>query len=337
MITTQARDMSDDKWKSVAKYEDHLKKGINPKKWDGKSTDWKALRDDTLNSPKVSEIPFSNIYYLFDEDNAVLSIEAFERRGNLYFECAYPEKIIIENTLKSFYDGVYKIMGERNKDEAFFSTYNERQYQTIIESGTEVFEELVYSRLLKTDIDFSNLQAIIDSNKIAQSYESKLFHNIPEELYDRFVNYMNEVIIDSNFFHPKKRVINEYTMSDLLERVKDIKEDRFPYYMYMLFENNNIAGHCSVFVNMTDNKHWIDHIGAGYTSAGRKYRGNNLAKYLKAKMYLKIQEDFPDFQYIMTDTFPWNKYMYRINEQMGFAPFMKEYNFRFTKEHLEKI
>jgi len=333
MITIQARVMSDDKWKSVAKFEDLSKKEINPKQWDGKATDWKALRDDTLNSPKVSEIPFSNIYYLFDENNTVSCIEAFERRGNLYLEYSYQEKIITKNILKS----IYKIMDERNKDEAFYSTFNERQYLAIIETGAEVFEELMYSRLLKKDIDFSKLQIIIDSNKIAQSYELKLFHNIPEEIYDRFVNYMNEVIIDSNFFHPKKKVINEYTMSDLLERVNDIKEDRCPFYMYMLFDNNNIAGHCSAFVGMTDNIHWIDHIGAGFTSAGRNYRGKNLAKYLKAKMYMKIQEDYPDFQYIMTDTFPWNKYMYRINEQMGFTPFMKEYNFRFTKEHLGKI
>lgn len=129
MITIQARDMSDDKWKSVAKLEDLSMKNIDAEQWGVKETDWKALRDDTLNSHKISEIPFSNIYYLFDENNAVSFIEAFERRA----------------------------------------------------------------RLLKTDLDFSNLQIIIDSNKIAQSYELQLFHNIPEKMYDRFMNYMDEV------------------------------------------------------------------------------------------------------------------------------------------------
>ena len=54
-------------------------------------------------------------------------------------------------------------------------------------------------------------------------------------------------------------------------------------------------------------------------------------------MYLKIQEDYPDFEQIFTDTYPWNKYMYRINEEFGFKPFQKGYTFRFTKEYLEKL
>jgi len=151
-----------------------------------------------------------------------------------------------------------------------------------------------------------------------------------------FIIFMNDVSKDVNFYHPKKKTISEYTMNDLLARVQDMKDGKEPIYMYMLFDKNNIAAYCWVYIETIDNRPVIEHRGA-FTSVGKNYRGKNLAKYLKAKMYLKIQEDYPDYEEILTDTYPWNKYMYRINEQFGFKPFKKGYTFRFAKEYLEKI
>ncbi len=80
----------------------------------------------------------------------------------------------------------------------------------------------------------------------------------------------------------------------------------------------------------------IDHRG-GLTAVGRNYRGEGIAKFLKANMYLKMLELYTDFEYIITDTYPWNKYMYKINEDMGFRPHKKICKFRFSKEFFEEL
>ncbi len=339
MKTIQAVDLTDKQWECIAKFEDALKQNTYTEKWSGQKKDPIELKNDILAGLNLSENGFSNFYYIFEGTNVKAFIEAFERRGNLYIVFDHSDIIITENDLNKMYAEINSIMKERNKHEAFFFTFYERHYAPVLKSGAEVHEELLDSILLKEDIDFPNLQKIINDNKTAHSFDLKLFHEISEEIYDRFVKYMNEAIIDANCYNSKKDDVKEYTMKDLLERVRDIKDDKCPYYMLMLFDGNNIVAHCSVFIDFDSksSSHWIDHKGAGYTATGRNYRGKNLAKYLKAKMYLKIQEDYPGFGYVITDTFPWNKHMYRINEEFGFKPYQKGYTFRFTGEFLENF
>ena len=227
-------------------------------------------------------------------------------------------------------------MIERNRSESFFHTFFERHYEPLLKLRAEIYDEPLTSRLLKKNIDFTNLKKIAESNKFAERYDLKLFREIPEEIYEKFLIYSNEVSIDSKLFHPKGIKVSEFTMDDILAIVQDFNDDEEPFYMYMLFEKENIAAYCSVYIVTIDNKYVIEHSGA-LTSVGRNYRGQGLAKYMKAKMYLKIQEDYPDYEYILTDTYPWNKHMYRINEEIGFKPFKKGYTFRFTKEFLENF
>ncbi len=54
-------------------------------------------------------------------------------------------------------------------------------------------------------------------------------------------------------------------------------------------------------------------------------------------MYLKIREDYPNFRHALTDTYPWNKYMFKINEELGFKILCEGCIFKFTKENLDKI
>ena len=106
-------------------------------------------------------------------------------------------------------------------------------------------------------------------------------------------------------------------------------------FVYMLMDDDNIAAFCSLFIRV-ENKHMVDQAG-GLTTVGRNYRGQNLARFLKAKMYLKMLDEYPDFEFIRTDTYPWNKHMYRINEEMGFKPYEKYTEMKFKKSQIEKF
>ncbi|MEO8209736.1 MAG: hypothetical protein ABI840_04180 [bacterium] len=202
--------------------------------------------------------------------------------------------------------------------------------------GAEIYSESLISKLLKKDIDFLQLAKITESNNYINNYELKLFREIPEEIHHNYLDCEKEASIGINEFRPIKRKASEYTMNDLLTRILNMKNVNEIFYMYVIFDKEEIAALCSVSIFMIDKKPFIEHTG-NLTFVRKNYRGKNFAKYLKAKMYLKILEDHPDFELILTDTYPWNKYMYKINEELGFKPYQKGYKFKFTKEFLEKF
>lgn len=336
MITVQAKDMTDEQWQSFAELLNFLRQEIYPEFWDGKDADWEEVKINHLKKVSLTDNSFSNSYYIFVDNKVIAFIDAYERRGNLYFVFNYSGKVITENIIKVILNEIKNLIKERNRTEAFFFTFYERHYEPVMKTGAEIYDEETSLRLLKKDIDFSNLKKIVDDNKYISNYELKLYREIPEEIHQKYVDYMLEVNNDKNDLHPKKRRTLDYTMNDLLTRLKDMEDRKFIFYMYIIFDKGEIAAYCSVYVLTIDGKPFIEH-GGNLTSARRKYRGMGFAKYLKAKMYLKIQEDYPDFSQILTDTYPWNKYMYRINEEMGFKVTEKGLTFRFTKEYLDKF
>ncbi|MCB0728593.1 MAG: hypothetical protein KDD00_14115 [Ignavibacteriae bacterium] len=327
MKIIDAKDLTDEQWKSVALMEEFLKTEIYPQFNDGEDFDWENVKNKVMKCLRISEISFANNYYFFDKDTAKAVLEAFERKGILYFMYDYYGLTVPVEITEMIFEKVRSVMKEKNYDQAKFHTFEERLYRPALETDAEIYEESVTSRLLKKDIDFEELKKIAEGNKSANNFELKLYNCIPEDLYERYVDYINEIYEDANEFHPKKEKPKKFTMSDLIARVEDMKDDNSPYYLYVLFDGKNIAAFCAVFVDKIDGINMIEHRG-GFTTAGRNYRGLGLAKFLKAKMYLKINEDFPDFEYILTDTFPWNKYMFSINEEFGFKPFKKGYTFR---------
>jgi hypothetical protein len=106
--------------------------------------------------------------------------------------------------------------------------------------------------------------------------------------------------------------------------------------MYLLTnDSNDIAAVCSLYTD-NDNQRVIRH-GGGITGVDAKYRGKSIARYLKSLMYKKMLAEFPDFEYITTDTYPWNTYMYRINEEFGFKSFKHGAEFHIPKATLTEF
>jgi len=189
-----------------------------------------------------------------------------------------------------------------------------------------------------------------------------------------------------NRHNPNKPVVEKRSKEELIRKLKWDKGPEDKMFVYMLMDNENIAAFCSLFIRV-ENKHMVDQAGGlttvgrnyrgknlakylkakmylkmleeypdfefirtdtypwnkhmvdqagGLTTVGRNYRGKNLAKYLKAKMYLKMLEEYPDFEFIRTDTYPWNRHMYRINEEMGFKPYEKYTEMKFKKSQIEQ-
>ncbi len=303
--------------------------------------DFYSVEDITVNDFKRKRIAFiengkskSLSEYLISENGEFTGWISLKESGDeceILFETISDE--FSDESVKTIFKTCYEFLSRFNKNKVSYWTHSERKKDIFKKAGIQAKEEGFKSRLSKEDMDIENWKEIVADNNYANDLRLVFCHEIPEESYREFLILKNEINYDMDFFNPAKPVINETTMEHLLNKIKRDREDKDPYYLFVLYDGKEIAATTSLYIEITD-KIVLNHHGA-LTAVNRKYRGKNFAKYIKAQMYLKVLEDYPDVDHIFTDTFPWNKYMYRINEEMGFKLYRHEINFEISKEFLE--
>ncbi|MEO8209738.1 MAG: hypothetical protein ABI840_04190 [bacterium] len=331
MTTTEARDMSDDQWKLYAELDEALDKKFYPHDSNVKS-DWQDLKRKRLSDLELLSDDYPNFYLFIEEEKAVGWLGIRLAGDGAEFVMDFLNEEIPNKVIMIVFEIAKQFMSERNKEEIYTYTRRKGIIDSLTKAGGIIFDRKIFVRLKREEIDIEELRRTADSISEKINYKLILYDTIHDDILDRYVEIYNEARIDMNQFNPNKPVIIQRTKEDVLKKLKWDKGPMDKMYMYMLFDNENIAGFCSLFIRET-NKNMIDQAG-GLTTVGRKYRGQNLAKFLKAKIYLKMIEEYPDFEFIRTDTYPWNKYMYRINEEMGFKPYEEYCEIKFSKEAL---
>jgi GNAT superfamily N-acetyltransferase len=302
-----------------------------------KFTDWKEFKKDRLNILIEGKERSLKEFVIFNSDKPVGFIAYKRLSGNRYefifdSECNEPSREVcrkIFEVLNSFFEN-------SDAKQICYLANKTGDIEVFKKCGIEIIENIVTSKLKKEEIDFENLKSIVESNEYAKSLDLKLFRTIPEEIFEKYIDYMNDLLKAKEHHNPEREEFTKYRKEDLLRSIRIDEEDGDPMYMFMLFDKESIAGSCKVYIEREDDGVFIQHCG-GLTGVAENYRGKGLAKFLKARMYLKISEDYPGFRHAITDTYPWNKYMYRINEELGFRIFNEGIIFKFTKSNLEKL
>ncbi len=276
-------------------------------------------------------------YILFKEEKPVAFIAYKRLSGNRYEFIFDTEYIILpEDVCKMIFEVLISFFENTDAKQICHLSNKSSDIEIFSKYGIEIIEEIVTSKLQSKDVDIEKLKSIINGNEIAKDLELKLLRKIPEEIYGRYIDYMNDILKEKERFNPERDDFVKYQYKDLMRSIKIDEEDGDPMYMYMLFDDEIIAGSCKIYIEKEDDGVFIQHCG-GLTGVAENYRGKGLAKYLKASMYLKICEEYPGFRHAITDTYPWNKHMFRINEELGFRIFNEGTIFKFTKSNLEKI
>lgn len=318
MKSIQAKDMTDDQWKSYAQFFADLNMEFYAED-SGKVKGWEELKRNIFSDLELLRDDLLCHYVFFENETAVgyLGIRLIGDGAEFVIDSIYDT--IPDRFMNPVFEIVRKYMLEKNKTE--IQSYSRRDgiINALTNAGGIIIDRKIYARIMRKDIDINELKKITDSVSEKINYKLILYNTIHEEILDRYVDIYNEARIDMNQFNPGKPEIKKRTREDVLKKLRWDKGPDDKMFMYMLFDNDKIAAFCSLFIR-EENKHMIDQAG-GLTTVGRNYRGQNLARFLKAKIYLKMLEDFPDFEFIRTDTYPWNKYMYRINKEMGFKPY----------------
>lgn len=300
--------------------------------------EWNAFKKERLNRLKELKPAYLNEFVVFDNDDAVawISYKIMNDKAEFIFDWVFNE--VPNEVLKIIFGAIYSFINEHDKRFAFTFSSDERRKRSLAKSGAEHYSELPLSKYLRNQNSENYWKEIIDANQYVKDYELVFCNRVPEIMYDDYFTFVNQYILDKNIFNPDENSFSQITKEQFLKSMNDNEEDDDePFYIYMLLDKKKIAAICSLYISKnTHGKVFLNHCG-GATSVVKNYRGKNIAKFMKAKMYLKCLNEYPDFEYIITNTYPWNKYMYRINEDMGFKDFAVEYKYKLTKEFLEKF
>lgn len=242
-------------------------------------------------------------------------------------------KPIPDSPLNAVLTEVYNFICARNEETTFYWSFNENTIEAMNRISAPLFEEMMITRISRDEMDKKFYESII-SETVITGYELKFVNNVPDEMLDKYVIMRSEISEDMAMLKPVKHESKKWTRRDIIRIAETDKLEGATMWMYMLLDRNqDIAGFCSLYID-SDNADVIRQSG-GLTAVGRSNRGKGFARYLKAMMNLKLLEENKTFKFVETDTMPWNKYMYRINEEFGFKPVRYGSEFKLTKQFLE--
>jgi hypothetical protein len=272
---------------------------------------------------------------LIDRKDVVGRFDAGVDFGILAFGFVTIYDVLQEEILEYILKGVYERMMQLKVTESYYWSFEEDINELLIKIGADKTEELILSCFEKDKANTELFKKWIEVPEHDSRFKIVFYKNLPEDLMNEYVRFVNPVFKDIDSLNPfLDRKPITITKDDLIRWNKMDKVNNNIKYYYILFnEKEEIAALTCVIINKNNTS--IIRYNNGLTAVGREYRGQGLGKYLKAKMFFKLEEDFPEFKFIHTDTMPWNKYMFKINEEFGFKPFKKGAKFRFTKEFLE--
>ncbi len=163
--------------------------------------------------------------------------------------------------------------------------------------------------------------------------ELNLLHckEIPGKYYERFAILFTTFLNDMPKENPNPRPFC-ITEEDLRHQEKWRRENKHSMYISMLLDkSDNIIGFSKAPVNCES----TEYIYQSMTGVISAYRGRGLSKWLKAALFKKLGEEYPENKYLTTDMRAVNKPIQRVNEQMGYKMVSRGHEIEISLENIK--
>jgi hypothetical protein len=281
----------------------------------------------------IKDVSYSE-YVVFLKGKAIAWIDesVWNKQQYFGFDTVYNE--IDAAMLKAVLVKFDEIMNKKNFSDSLYYTYRETIFIALKKAGAAVEEEYVISRIERKDMDSDFYKGIVSDNPL-EKWMLEYYAELPENLLEPYARCHNECLHDMFAINPYPAKLPDVTTEYIKTVMETHKKNGTTNPMYILFDDaGEIAGLCSICID-SFKKETLRHVGS-LTVVPAKYRGKGIAKYLKAKLYLKLLEENKEFKYITTDTMEWNKYMYKINNEFGFKPYRTGFSFRISRDFIKK-
>ncbi len=326
--------LSDELWE---KYYD-FQKELNLKYYENKKLDgsnWLEFKENKIKKIEFSQHEEYDECIILNENQVVGWYDRLVTPINILFGFDSVYEYLPEEFILTLFKEVYNFMLEKSKSEAFWWSYDERKLKQISSLNVEKFEDYIIYKLEKELANLKLFKSWIDDVEGKFKYHTEVYENSSEFELEKFSDLVYPILTELNLLNPvfeNRRI--KITNNDVKDMILTYEKSGFLSYYYILFnEFNEMIAVRNVIINKSDPQRI--HYDGGLTGVHKNYRGNGFGRYLKAKMFFHLLKKYPNFNMITTDTMPWNKYMYKINEEFGFKPYKKGAKYRFTTKFLE--
>ena len=145
-----------------------------------------------------------------------------------------------------------------------------------------------------------------------ENYELKHYESIPDNILHEYCAVFTELLHDMPVESPIR--ITKVDPDELKKKEQGFKKNNQYSYRYLVFDKGKLIG----MTNVSLNKSKPEIMQQYMTGTIKEYRRQGIGKWMKAAMYFKLTQDFPDLKIIKTETHPKNIGSKRISEKMGY-------------------
>lgn len=181
--------------------------------------------------------------------------------------------------------------------------------------GELVHEETQY-RLSMEDVDWPRVERWLEKGRTkAGDVEIERFQECPENHIEEFTRVYTEIINQRPTGGMEQQLSTTAESRRIEER--NLKKRGIEWYTMITREpSGQISGVTDIMYN-PEEPHRIKQY---FTGVLGKYRRRGLAKRLKAEMLVVIRREFPNVEYVTTNTARTNIPMRSVNKRLGFLP-----------------
>lgn len=166
--------------------------------------------------------------------------------------------------------------------------------------------------LNKADVNWKIISEWITDGQ-NKNLRLEYFTTIPDKLLEKYAKVLEE--IENAMPTEIEEPYYEVTTIDLRNEEQEFENsNRKVLSSVALDEDENIIGINRVFIKNFD----LRTIRQWQIGIVEEYQRKGIAKWIKADMYKKLFEEYPQLESIGSDTHPSNKAMIKIMEQIGF-------------------
>ena len=182
------------------------------------------------------------------------------------------------------------------------------------ELGAKITVEGNENRLQMEDVDWDLMQNWVDEGpKRAEGVELKLVTDIPEDLFDNYLEVYNESFNLQPLGESSLKTNVDKEMYEANEK-RDRELGSKRYTILSIEVDGQISGLTEIFTQKEREFRIMQEI----TGVSPKYRSRGLGKWMKAQMMFYIRDNFEGIEYILTGNATENAPMLSINNRMGF-------------------
>jgi GNAT superfamily N-acetyltransferase len=181
--------------------------------------------------------------------------------------------------------------------------------------GAQIVLSGVENRLYYEDIDWKMIEEWANEGP-KKSPETKLdfFYSIPEEIIEPYSKVYTETL--------NQQPLGDLDISDIIFTPESLRESEKrrselgrTHLTYITVEPNGEISGLTEMLYIPERENMIVQL---LTGVKQEHRGRGLGKWLKAAMMLRIKEEFPKVEIIITDNATTNAPMLSINNRLGF-------------------